>query len=80
MFGNASCRNSPNGLFSQPASVVLLAREGKTMLGAIAGDIIGSAFEFANTKSEDFPLFQDSSMFTDDTVLTLVLFNVASPR
>ena len=40
------------------------------MLGAIAGDIIGSVYEFHNVKREDFPLFNPQSRFTDDTVLT----------
>jgi ADP-ribosylglycohydrolase len=43
------------------------------MLGAIAGDIIGSVFEHNNTKSTDFPLFSPRSFFTDDTVLTVAL-------
>lgn len=41
------------------------------MIGAIAGDIIGSAYEFSPTKREDFPLFGDLSTFSDDTVLTV---------
>ena len=41
------------------------------MLGAIAGDIIGSVYEFNNIRSTDFPLFVDKSDFTDDTVLTI---------
>ncbi|TNF91945.1 MAG: ADP-ribosylglycohydrolase family protein [Gammaproteobacteria bacterium] len=41
------------------------------MLGAIAGDVIGSVFEHRNTKSKDFELFDDTSCFTDDTVLTI---------
>ena len=41
------------------------------MLGAIAGDIIGSAHEFCPTKSIDFPLFAEGSKFTDDSVLTV---------
>ena len=41
------------------------------MLGAIAGDIIGSVYEFNNIRSTDFPLFSDKSDFTDDTVLTI---------
>ncbi|MDW7712576.1 MAG: ADP-ribosylglycohydrolase family protein [Deferrisomatales bacterium] len=41
------------------------------MIGAIAGDIIGSAYEFQPCKSEDFPLFGKASSFTDDTVLTV---------
>lgn len=40
------------------------------MLGAIAGDIIGSVFESQPIKTEKFPLFSDYSTFTDDTVLT----------
>jgi ADP-ribosylglycohydrolase len=48
--------------------------EGKrTMLGAIAGDIIGSRFEWHNHKSKEFDLFCDDSHFTDDTVLTVAL-------
>lgn len=43
------------------------------MIGAIAGDIIGSAYEGASTKREDFPLFSLRSRFTDDTVLTLAV-------
>jgi ADP-ribosylglycohydrolase len=44
------------------------------MLGAIAGDIIGSVYEFNNFKPEiDFPLFTNTSEFTDDTVLTAAL-------
>jgi ADP-ribosyl-[dinitrogen reductase] hydrolase len=44
------------------------------MLGAIAGDVIGSRFEFNNHRSRDFDLFVDqSSVFTDDTVLTIAV-------
>lgn len=43
------------------------------MLGAIAGDIIGSIFEKENTKSLDFELFTRFSRFTDDTVLTIAV-------
>ena len=39
------------------------------MLGALAGDIIGSVYEFANTKSTDFELFTPWSNFTDDSVI-----------
>ena len=41
------------------------------MLGAIAGDIIGSGYEVRPVKSKDFILFGPRSMFTDDTVLTV---------
>lgn len=40
------------------------------MLGAIAGDIIGSVYE-RRCAPDDFPLFVAASRFTDDSVLTL---------
>ena len=43
------------------------------MLGAIAGDIIGSVHEFQGQKSKEFPLFIEQSTFTDDTVLTIAV-------
>ena len=43
------------------------------MIGAIAGDIIGSVFERHPIKTTSFPLFSKSSRFTDDTVLTLAI-------
>ncbi len=43
------------------------------MLGAIAGDIIGSAYEFYSAKTTDFKLFTPESRFTDDTVLTVAV-------
>lgn len=43
------------------------------MTGAIAGDIIGSVYEFEPTKRVDFQLFHQNSQFTDDTVLTIAI-------
>ncbi len=45
------------------------------MLGAIAGDIIGSTYEFKrnNIKTTDFPLFSERARFTDDTVMTFAI-------
>lgn len=43
------------------------------MLGAIAGDIIGSVYEWNNIKTEEFELFSKSSRFTDDTVMTIAI-------
>ncbi len=43
------------------------------MLGAIAGDIIGSVYEWHNIKKTQFELFKAESTFTDDTVLTIAL-------
>lgn len=41
------------------------------MLGAIAGDIVGSVYEFDNIKNKNFELFVPKSKFTDDSVLTI---------
>lgn len=43
------------------------------MIGAIAGDIIGSVYEPCPIKSKDFPLFHAHCRFTDDTVLTVAI-------
>lgn len=43
------------------------------MLGAIAGDIIGSVYEHNRIKTTTFPLFSPGSRFTDDSVLTVAV-------
>jgi ADP-ribosylglycohydrolase len=43
------------------------------MIGAIAGDIIGSVYERHNIRTTDFPLFDQGCAFTDDTVLTVAV-------
>ncbi len=45
------------------------------MIGAIAGDIIGSPYEgrSRNIRTTSFPLFGPSSRFTDDSVLTVAI-------
>ena len=43
------------------------------MFAAIAGDIIGSVFEHYPIKTTSFPLFTESSRFTDDTVLSIAI-------
>lgn len=43
------------------------------MLGAIAGDIIGSVYERRPIKTKNFQLFSPGSRFTDDTVLTVAV-------
>jgi ADP-ribosyl-[dinitrogen reductase] hydrolase len=45
------------------------------LLGGIAGDIIGSVYEFHNIRTTEFPLFTDRSHYTDDTVMTLAVAN-----
>lgn len=49
----------------QPKSIAIL--------GAVAGDVIGSVYERRNVKTTDFPLFTAHSRFTDDTVLTMAV-------
>ena len=46
---------------------------GFRMIGAIAGDIIGSVHEGVGTKTKEFPLFDEYCRFTDDTVLTVAV-------
>jgi ADP-ribosylglycohydrolase len=43
------------------------------MIGAIAGDVIGSVHEFARTKTKQFPLFGRDCEYTDDSVLSIAL-------
>jgi ADP-ribosylglycohydrolase len=43
------------------------------MIGAIAGDIIGSVYERFPIKTKNFPLFHPEGRFTDDTVLTVAI-------
>lgn len=47
------------------------------MIGAIIGDIIGSPYESdrTNIKTTDFSLFSDKSKFTDDSVMTIAVFD-----
>ena len=44
--------------------------QNKGIIGAVCGDIIGSAYEFHKTKDMNFKLFTPRSKFTDDTVMT----------
>ena len=44
------------------------------MIGAVAGDIIGSVYEFSPIRTREFmPLFHPDARFTDDTVLTVAV-------
>ncbi len=43
------------------------------MIGAIAGDIIGSVHEFYPHKDKQFPLFAPRCTFTDDSVMTIAI-------
>lgn len=44
-----------------------------TIIGAIAGDVIGSIYEWDNIKNVDFQLFNEKCDFTDDSVLTMAV-------
>lgn len=44
-----------------------------TIMGAIAGDTIGSVFEFNPTKDYNFRLFYDDSIYTDDSIMTVAV-------
>jgi len=46
------------------------------MIGAIAGDMIGSVYETSPIKTVEFPLFSPESCFTDDTVMTIAMAEV----
>lgn len=50
------------------------------MFGAIAGDIIGSVFEWHNVKNTNFELFSRQSRFTDDTVMTVAIADAILKR
>lgn len=43
------------------------------MLGAVIGDVVGSVYEFHNTRDYSFPMFSSSSNYTDDTVMTMAV-------
>jgi ADP-ribosylglycohydrolase len=43
------------------------------MLGAVAGDIIGSVYERDPIKTKEFLLFHPNCQFTDDSVLTIAI-------
>jgi len=50
------------------------------IIGAIAGDIIGSIYEWHNVKTTEFPLFTNLSDFTDDSVLTLATMDAITNK
>jgi ADP-ribosylglycohydrolase len=51
-------------------------RSGTLLYGAVAGDIVGSAYERRPVKTPDFPLLSPASRWTDDTVLTVATAEV----
>lgn len=43
------------------------------MIGAIIGDIVGSTYEFNNTRDYNFDLFPKGSSYTDDSICTIAV-------
>jgi len=43
------------------------------MLGAIAGDVVGSVYEGSPPQPKDFPILHRRARFTDDSVLTIAV-------
>ena len=54
-------------------SVRLPKKTAYCLPGMIAGDVIGSVYEYSEQKSMDFPLFSQFNRVTDDSVLTLAV-------
>lgn len=59
------------GLADEKTLVLLSKSDAPFLCGAIAGDIVGSVYEFSPFKSTEFSLFCYSSEFTDDSVMTV---------
>lgn len=47
-------------------------------IGAVVGDVIGSAYEFNNVRYKSFDMFTKHTKFTDDSVLTIAIMDVLS--
>lgn len=60
-------------MLGRQVSFIVQSRKENEMIGAIAGDIIGSVYEWNNIKTKEFALFSARCFFTDDTVLTVAL-------
>ena len=59
----------PTALTFAPAGPMICPEPTQLMIGAIAGDIIGSVYEYRQIKTKEFPLFHRRCHFTDDSVL-----------
>lgn len=44
------------------------------MIGSIIGDVIGTRHEFNNIKTKDFELFTSECKYSDDTVMTIAVY------
>ena len=45
------------------------------MYGAIIGNIVGSRFEWNNIKTKDFEFFTNKCFYTDDSVMTIAVYD-----
>ena len=54
---------------SKPSPAIL------PILGAIGGDMIGSVYEWGSITTKEFPLFHETSGYTDDSVMTIAVAN-----
>jgi ADP-ribosylglycohydrolase len=71
---NRSCvRNEAGGGLRPALGIVGVHLD---VIGAIAGDVIGSIYERYPIKTKEFPLFDWRCHFTDDTVLTIAVADV----
>src|SRR6266568_7899439 len=82
VFASKLCLQGSKGSAPATAALAVESRDtwrsvgsvqGVGVIGAIAGDIIGSVYEFRPIKTKDFPLFSPFCDFTDDTVLTVAV-------
>lgn len=60
-------------VFQKNYSKTLQTMKKATILGAIAGDVIGSVYEFYSTRNYNFELFNDRMSPTDDSVMTVAV-------
>lgn len=59
--------------YAEALTLLQTPHEGRDMLGAIVGDIVGSVYEWNNIKTMEFPLFAEWATFTDDSVMTIAV-------
>ena len=50
-----------------------MKKKNDAIYGAIAGDVIGSAYEFRGARFEPIQIFKKCCQFTDDSVLTIAV-------
>lgn len=64
---------TPRAACDTPPVGSTLSPRRPSLVGAIAGDVVGSIHERSGTKTKAFPLLTERSHFTDDTVMTLAI-------